>query len=159
MVQYDDYEQIAGKNKNIYKTFELNFIINCSLSVADLPGLIPDSHKNKGLGIQFLQHAERCMALLYIVDTSLPEPWDAVSVLQYELMQFNNHLKERPQLVIANKMDIPESKENVDKLKEIIDLPVIPISAKLGTNVSTLLKEIRILYDKSKNEEHSSNED
>lgn len=130
--------------------------------VADLPGLIPDSHKNKGLGIQFLQHAERCMALLYIVDASLPDPWEAVSVLQYELMQFNEHLRKRPQLVIANKVDIPESKENVDRLREKIDLPVIPISAKLGTNVSTLLREIRILYDKNKeleDDENSNKED
>lgn len=125
--------------------------------VADLPGLIPDSHKNKGLGIQFLQHAERCMALLYIVDTSLPEPWEAVSVLQNELTQFNKHLKERPQLVVANKIDIPESEENIEKLKENVDLPVIPISAKLGTNVSALLKEIRILYDKNKELEEREN--
>ncbi|XP_018561570.1 mitochondrial ribosome-associated GTPase 2 [Anoplophora glabripennis] len=136
MVQYDDYEQIA---------------------VADLPGLIPDSHKNKGLGIQFLQHAERCMALLYIVDASLPEPWEAVSVLQNELMQFNKNLKERPQLVIANKIDIPESEENVDKLKENVNLPVIPVSAKLGTNISTLLREIRILYDKNRELEDQEN--
>ncbi|KAJ8918462.1 hypothetical protein NQ315_008159 [Exocentrus adspersus] len=133
MVQYDDYEQIA---------------------VADLPGLIPESHKNKGLGIQFLRHVERCMALIFIVDASEPEPWEVVNVLQYELTQFNENLKTRPQLIVANKIDIPESKDNIHKMKEHLGLPVIPISAKLGTNVGTLLKELKVIYDRSKEAEN-----
>ncbi|XP_057670847.1 mitochondrial ribosome-associated GTPase 2 isoform X2 [Diorhabda carinulata] len=129
IVQYDDYEQIA---------------------VADLPGLIPDSHKNKGLGIQFLKHAERCTALLYIIDMSEPEPWRHLEVLQFELSQFNDDLNSRPQLIAANKIDVPIAEENVEELKKRTDIPVIPISAKLGTNVSSLLREIKIIYDKEK---------
>lgn len=119
-------------------------------TVADLPGLIPDSHKNKGLGIQFLKHAERCMALLFIIDVSLPEPWDYLQTLRYELQQFSSHLLDRPQLVIANKMDLPEASENLQIMKEKTDLPVIAISAKLGTNILELLQEIKIIYDKQK---------
>ncbi|XP_008211397.1 mitochondrial ribosome-associated GTPase 2 isoform X1 [Nasonia vitripennis] len=126
MIQYDDYEQIA---------------------VADLPGLIPDSHKNKGLGITFLKHAERCAALLFIVDLTQEEPWTHFEILQYEISQFNDKLNDRPMIIIANKVDLPEAKENLKLLKEKIDLPIIPISAKMGTNVATLLKEIRKLYD------------
>ncbi|XP_023020338.2 mitochondrial ribosome-associated GTPase 2 isoform X1 [Leptinotarsa decemlineata] len=137
MVQYDDYEQIA---------------------VADLPGLIPDSHKNKGLGIQFLRHAERCMALIYIIDISGSEPWENLQTLQFELSQFNEDLIARPQLVIANKIDLPDTEENITKLKEHTDLPVIPVSAKVGTNVLELLKEIRIIYNEYK-EAKEVNED
>ncbi|XP_966382.1 mitochondrial ribosome-associated GTPase 2 [Tribolium castaneum] len=132
MVQYDDYEQIA---------------------VADLPGLIPESHKNRGLGIQFLKHAERCTALLYIIDLSLDKPWQYLHTLQYELSQFSKHLLERPQLVIANKIDLPEAEKNLELLKQETDLKVIPVSAKLGTNITQLLQEIRVIYDQNKTDD------
>lgn len=80
-----------------------------SFAVADLPGLIPDSHKNKGLGITFLKHAERCAALLFIIDVTQNEPWTQLEILQYEISQFNEKLNDRPKIVIANKMDLPEA--------------------------------------------------
>nr|XP_050848427.1 mitochondrial ribosome-associated GTPase 2 [Vespula vulgaris]XP_050848428.1 mitochondrial ribosome-associated GTPase 2 [Vespula vulgaris] len=129
IIPYDDYEQVT---------------------VADLPGLIADSHKNKGLGITFLKHAERCAILLFVIDLSLDEPWQALEILRYEINQFNKNLNNRSFIVIANKMDLPEAKENLRLLKEKIDMPIIPISAKVGINISTLLKEIRILYDELK---------
>lgn len=131
MVQYDDYEQIA---------------------VADLPGLIPGSHQNKGLGIQFLKHAERCRALLFIIDVSSSEPWVHFETLQAELNAFSPELIARPQIIVANKMDLPEAEENLKILREKVDIPIIEISAKMGTNVSALLHEIRIMYDNSKEE-------
>lgn len=127
MVLYDDYEQIA---------------------VADLPGLIEDSHKNRGLGIMFLKHAERCAALLFILDLTADEPWEQFNVLKSEIDHFSKTLCQRPILVIANKIDVPGTEDKLKKLKEKLDLPIIPISAKVGTNISTLLKEIRVLYDK-----------
>nr|CAD7439181.1 unnamed protein product [Timema bartmani] len=126
MVQYDDYEQIA---------------------VADLPGLISGSHQNKGLGIAFLKHTERCAALMFVVDLSCSEPWRHVDLLRYELGQFSSELIRRPQVVVGNKLDLPESKENLAMLKERVDVPIIPISAKVGTNLSILLQHIRSMYD------------
>lgn len=126
MVEYDDYEQIA---------------------VADLPGLIPDSHKNKGLGIQFLKHVERCSVLLFLIDASIDDPWNYYETLIYELKQFSPELLERPRLIVANKMDLQEAKDNLDKLKRRVDAPVVPISAKMGMNVALLLQEMRRMYD------------
>ncbi|XP_055640114.1 mitochondrial ribosome-associated GTPase 2 [Toxorhynchites rutilus septentrionalis] len=126
MVQYDDYEQIA---------------------VADLPGLIPDSHKNKGLGIQFLKHAERCNVLLFVIDVSLEEPWNHYNTLVHELSMFSEELASRPRVIIANKIDLPEAEKNIQLLEHHVDVPVIPISAKIGTNIEELLKEIRVIYD------------
>lgn len=127
MVEYSDYEQIA---------------------IADLPGLIADSHKNKGLGIQFLKHAERCSALLFIIDISTNEPWKHYEMLIYELKQFSQELIKRPQIIVANKIDLPGADENLLLLrKKLINIPVIPISAKVGTNIEVLLHDIRILYD------------
>lgn len=126
MIQYDDYEQIAA---------------------ADLPGLIPDSHKNKGLGIQFLKHAERCNILLFVVDVSLEEPWFHYQTLVHELSMFSEELASRPKMIIANKIDLPEAEKNLELLQHHVDVPIIPISAKVGTNIAELLKEIRIVYD------------
>lgn len=126
MVQYDDYEQVA---------------------VADLPGLISDSHKNKGLGIQFLKHVERCAALMFVLDASSQEPWKQYEILVYELEKFNPKLANRRKIIVANKIDLPEAEENISELEKRLQLPIIPISAKLGTNLSKLLQEIRVVYD------------
>lgn len=130
VVQYDDYVQIA---------------------IADLPGLIPGSHENKGLGIQFLKHAERCTALLFIVDASSEAPWEHLDTLKFELDKFSEELATRPQIIVANKIDLPEAAENVRIIQEKFKIPIITISAKMGTNVANLLHELRKLYDKLEN--------
>lgn len=131
MVQYDDYEQIA---------------------IADLPGLIPGSHENKGLGIQFLKHVERCTALLFMIDLSLDEPWKHYETLLDELKKFSPELMTRTRLIVANKIDLPQAAENLENLKRHVDAPVITISAKMGTNIESLLHEIRRIYDKDRAE-------
>nr|CAH7756054.1 unnamed protein product [Callosobruchus chinensis] len=138
MVLYDDYEQIA---------------------VADLPGLIPDSHKNRGLGIQFLKHAERCAALVIVVDVSLPEPEEAIHVLRHEMSQFSEDLANRPQIIAANKIDLPGADENVKRLQGAAgDAVIVPISAKMGTNIVELLRRIRSLYDQCNEANEKENE-
>ena len=133
VVHYDDYEQI---------------------SVADLPGLIPGSHENKGLGIQFLKHAERCNTLLFIVDVSCDEPWNHYFTLINELSKFSDELVNRQKILIANKMDLPEAAHNLKLFREKVDVPIIPISAKMGSNVAELLVEIRRIYDENKEQEN-----
>ncbi|XP_076270711.1 mitochondrial ribosome-associated GTPase 2 [Rhynchophorus ferrugineus] len=132
IIQYEDYEQIA---------------------VADLPGLIPDSHKNKGLGIQFLKHTERCMALVYVIDASLDEFYDHLEILQYELDKFYENFKNKSQLVVANKIDIPKARQNAAEMQKILQLPVVPVSAKTGENIAALLREMKIIYDNNNTEE------
>lgn len=87
IVEYSDYEKI---------------------SVADLPGLIEDSHKGRGLGLQFLRHAERCTCLVIVLDAT-NEPLDALKLLQKELVTFSRNLAEKEQLVVINKIDLLES--------------------------------------------------
>ncbi|XP_018322307.1 mitochondrial ribosome-associated GTPase 2 isoform X2 [Agrilus planipennis] len=130
MVLYNDYEQIA---------------------VADLPGLIEDSHKNKGLGIQFLRHIERCSVLLFILDMSLDQPWNSLDILKNELSHYSNNLLQRSQLVVANKIDLLDRNDKLKQLRDKTDLEVFPLSAKTGQNVGGLLQKIRILYDKNVN--------
>lgn len=83
---------------------------------------------------------------------SQAEPWINLATLQNELLQFNDDLNQRPQIVVANKIDLPEAEENLKVFKKNVSLPVISISAKLGTNIEELLKEIKIIYDKKSKE-------
>ncbi|CAH0391157.1 unnamed protein product [Bemisia tabaci] len=130
IIEYEDFEQVA---------------------VADLPGIIEGSHQNQGLGIQFLRHARRCTGLLMIIDTALPEPWDTLKKLRYELEKFDERMCEKPQIIVANKVDMAESKENLKILMDKYpDNQVIPISAKYGTNLADLLLQLKIIYDQQR---------
>lgn len=93
-----------------------------------MPGLIEDSHKNKGLGITFLKHAERCAALIFILDITVDEPWKALEVLKYEISQFNEKLNDRPQIVVANKMDLPNAEVRAINLKISLCINYYPIN-------------------------------
>lgn len=84
----------------------------CFVLVADMPGIIENSHKNRGLGITFLKHAERCAALLFMIDITLDEPWTALKTLKYEISQFNENLIARPHIIVANKIDLPNAQVN-----------------------------------------------
>lgn len=131
------------------------------VAVADIPGIIEDAHKDKGLGIEFLRHIERCACLLYVIDMSSPDansqddksPFDQFEALRYELSQYNADLPDRPFAVVANKMDLDESEGSAletlrAQLKEKSpDVTVFEISAKYGTNISQLLQFIRTQFD------------
>lgn len=129
IIPYDDYE---------------------NLTVADLPGLIEDSHKNKGLGIQFLKHAERCSVLLFVLDVSYQNTWDHFDSLLFELENFSPQLAARPKIIAANKIDLEDGETNAKELQKRMeerDILVIPISAKMGTNLQKLLIEMRRFVD------------
>ncbi|XP_031701435.1 mitochondrial ribosome-associated GTPase 2 [Anarrhichthys ocellatus] len=126
IVNYRDHEQVA---------------------VADIPGIIRGAHLNRGLGISFLRHIERCPFLLYVLDLSTPEPWTQLQHLRYELDQYEPGLSQRPQAIIANKMDLPEAREKIETLKSLVTQRVIPVSALTGQNTEELILHLRELYD------------
>lgn len=116
--------------------------------VADIPGIIRGAHENKGLGISFLKHIERCRFLLFVLDLSTAEPWQQLESLKYELEQYEKGLSERPFCVIGSKIDIPESKANFVLLQEKVKQGrLIPVSALTGENIEELLMHLRELYD------------
>lgn len=119
-----------------------------TVAVADLPGLIEDSHRNHGLGIAFLRHVQRCMALLLLVDLSAPEPWLYVDVLRHEVRCFSETILDRPQVIVANKIDVDGAHDNLAALKRRLpDDTIIEISAKHGVNLEYLLKHMKRIYD------------
>ncbi|WP_368505494.1 GTPase ObgE [Alkalihalophilus sp. As8PL] len=118
-----------------------------SFVMADLPGLIEGAHQGVGLGHQFLRHIERTRVIVHIIDMSALEgrdPYEDYLKINEELKQYNMRLLERPQLVVANKMDMPDSEENLKVFKEKLedDVQVFPISTITRQGLRDLLLTI-----------------
>ncbi|MDA7027616.1 GTPase ObgE [Bacillus sp. CLL-7-23] len=118
-----------------------------SFVMADLPGLIEGAHEGVGLGHQFLRHIERTRVIVHVIDMSGLEgrdPYEDYQTINQELEQYNLRLTERPQIIVANKMDMPEAEENLRVFKEKLtdDHPVFPISAITKQGLRDLLFEI-----------------
>lgn len=86
--------------------------------MADLPGLIEGAHEGVGLGHEFLRHVERTRVIIHVVDMSGSEgrdPFEDWQKINDELRLYNPVLAERPQVVAANKMDMPDSEANLEQ--------------------------------------------
>src|SRR5690606_19765495 len=115
-----------------------------SFVMADLPGLIEGAHLGAGLGIQFLRHIERTRVIVHVVDMAGSEgrdPYDDYVKINEELKLYDYRLEERPQIVAANKMDLPEASANLIRFKEKVgdEVPVYPISAVTKEGVQDLI--------------------
>lgn len=102
--------------------------------MADLPGLIEGASEGVGLGHQFLRHIERTRVIVHVIDMSGLEgrdPYEDYQTINKELEEYNLRLTERPQIIVASKMDMPDSADNLAAFKEKLeeDYPVFPISA------------------------------
>lgn len=125
---------------------------NRSFVLADLPGLIEGAHEGVGLGHQFLRHIERTRVIVHVIDMSSGEgrdPYEDYLTINEELKEYNLRLTERPQVIVANKMDMPESAENLEIFKEKLqgEHKIFPISAITREGVRDLLFEIANLVE------------
>lgn len=123
------------------------------LTVADIPGLIDGAHMNIGLGHDFLKHIERTKVLAYVLDTSGMEGRDPIKdfySLQNELELYMKGLSKRRAIIVANKMDLEESKENFELIKEEFShkYRVYPISAEFDKDLGKLKKALREILKK-----------
>ncbi|KAF1292162.1 GTPase ObgE [Candidatus Enterococcus leclercqii] len=135
---------------------------NRSFVVADLPGLIEGASQGVGLGTQFLRHIERTRVILHVIDMSGMEgrdPYEDYLAINKELGEHNLRLLERPQIIVANKMDMPNSEENLAQFKEELakektdefaeDLLIFPISAVTRKGLDNLLNATADLLEKT----------
>lgn len=132
------------------------------LTIADLPGLVRDASKNRGLGHDFLRHIERCRSLVYIVDfgPSNPRPSSDVVLLNRELETYRPGLTDRVTMVVANKADLlggdhdtysdVDAREKLTRLRQDVAMifeprtvPVIPLSAKYRLNIDHVAKRLQ----------------
>lgn len=123
-----------------------------SFVMADLPGLIEGASQGHGLGHQFLRHVERTKVIVHVLDMAATEgrdPYEDFVTINKEVVAYNLKLEQRPMIVVANKMDMPEAEENLQKFREQVgdNYPIYPISGVTRTGISELLYAIADALD------------
>lgn len=121
-----------------------------SFVMADLPGLIEGASQGEGLGDRFLRHIERTRVIAHVIDMSGFEgrdPYDDYVVINKELEAFSEKLMKKPQIIIANKMDLEGAEENLKKFKEKVDCEIYPISAMTNQGLEPVLEKLADLLD------------
>jgi GTP-binding protein len=122
-----------------------------SFVIADLPGLIPGAADGKGLGHQFLRHTERTRLLLHLLDLDPQtgrDPLDDYAAINRELAAYSPELAGRPQILVANKSDLPEAAPRRDEVERHCaenDLPLVVISAATGAGLADLVHRLASL--------------
>jgi len=124
-----------------------------SFVMADIPGLVEGAHSGVGLGDQFLRHVERTRLLVHVIDivppVGAPSPGQAYRIVRGELASYGRGLAERPEIVVANKMDCEGAESNLASLTAELDRPVLGISALRGKALQSLVAAICFKLDLS----------
>jgi GTP-binding protein len=114
--------------------------------VADIPGLIEGAHEGVGLGIRFLRHIERTRVLVHLIDAAqIPEDDPAAlwRIVNNELSTYSAGIARKPQIVVLNKLDLPEARRKADLFEaDLPELRCVRISAATGEGVDHLITEM-----------------
>ena len=127
-----------------------------SFVVADLPGLIEGASKGEGLGDKFLRHIERTKVIAHVIDMSGSEgrdPYEDYLVIRNKLKEFSDKLMNKEEIIIANKMDIEGSKENLEVFKTKVDKKIFEISAANNIGLDKVIDELETLVKNTKEED------
>ncbi|WP_240661739.1 MULTISPECIES: GTPase ObgE [unclassified Staphylococcus] len=136
-----------------------------SFVMADLPGLIQGASEGIGLGHQFLRHVERTKVIVHMIDMSGSEgrdPYEDYQIINEELKAYEHRLEDRPQIVVANKMDIPDSEDNLTIFKEQLNdtsVRIIPLSTVMHDNIDELLYAIADTLEEVKDVDFNKEEE
>ena len=127
-----------------------------SFVIADLPGMIEGASEGIGLGTKFLKHASRTRILAHVIDMAGTEGRDPVKdyeIIRGEIVKYNDSLAAKREVIVANKMDMPNFAENLEKFKEKYpDKEIFPISALTHEGLEPLLIHLRDVLDEIKEE-------
>lgn len=110
------------------------------LVAADIPGLIAQAHRGVGLGVEFLRHVERTRVLAHVIDAAAADPVADYRTLRSELAAYGRGVERKESLVVANKMDLPDSSRGLERLRAHVDVPVAPVSALTGEGLPELIE-------------------
>ena len=131
-------------NLGVVKTKDNTFV------VADLPGLIEGASEGVGLGHKFLKHVERTKIIAHVIDmagTEGRDPYDDYVTINKELEVFNPKILEKPQIIIANKMDLESSKNNLETFKKKVNCEIFEVSALTNKGLDDVLTKLADLLD------------
>ena len=121
-----------------------------SFVVADLPGLIKGASLGEGLGDRFLKHIERTRVIAHVIDMGgyeMRDPYEDYMTIQEELKNFKESLLQKPQIIIANKMDIEGAKERLESFKKKVDLPIYEVSAAMNQGLDQVIEVLADMLD------------
>ena len=118
------------------------------LVLCDIPGLIEGASSGVGLGVAFLRHVQRCKILLHVVDGTSDNPVEDFVTINKELEKYDTFLAQKPQVVILNKIDIPEVREREDEIMAQLreaagHSRVLSISAATTERVKELMQRLK----------------
>ena len=136
-----------------------------SFVMADVPGIIEGAHKGVGLGTRFLRHLSRTGTLIHLVDLSCPEGRDPLTdnrTIDEELAGAEVSMKEKPRILVANKMDLPEARDNFEDLQTRLKergKEILAISTATGEGLSELVALIAAELRRLKVEAEESDDD
>lgn len=127
-----------------------------SFVMADLPGLIEGASLGEGLGAKFLKHIERTKVIAHVLDMSASEmrdPYEDYILINKELEAFNEKLIKKPQIIVANKMDLPNAKEELEKFRQKLgkDIEIYEVSAATNTGLQRVVDRLADLVDEVPN--------
>ena len=129
-------------------------INNNELTFADIPGIIEDAHKGKGLGLNFLSHIERCKILLHLIDVSDSNFVKNYKIIRNEIKKYKNKVEKKNELICLTKCDLlqkDELKDKISELKNICKKEIYFCSNITGEGIKEVLKKLENLYGKKKN--------
>jgi len=115
-----------------------------SFVLAEIPGLIDGAHLGRGLGHDFLRHAMRTKILIHLIDGSSTSPIEDMIRVNTELSSFDSALAQKPQLLVVNKIDLPQVQAQLPKIRDVFSragTPVLFVSAEKGEGISELMAE------------------
>ncbi len=114
--------------------------------MADIPGLIEGAHQGVGLGDAFLRHIERTRVIVHLIDVhplaGQPSPAEAYRIIRSELRQYSDLLADKPEVVVANKIDLADNLEAVDRLRGDLDREVFAVSGVTGAGLGELAERL-----------------
>ncbi len=122
-----------------------------SFVLADMPGIIEGAHQGKGLGLIFLRHIERTKVLIHMVSMDgQRDPYESYKSIRKELKEYGMHLIDRPEVIVASKMDEEGAEERLKKFKRQVKKEVIPVSALTNDNLDQVLYKCKDLLQTAK---------
>ena len=126
---------------------------DADMVIVDIPGLIEGAHEGVGLGHDFLRHIERCKVLIHLVDASEENPKKVFQNINTELQLFSNEIKNKPQIIVFNKIDLDEvqvlQNDIVENMKSITS-DIYFISAISGEGISEMMDQVIMTFEKFK---------
>ena len=129
-------------------------INNKEFTFADIPGVIEDAHKGKGLGLDFLSHIERCKILLHLIDVTDDKITKNYKIIRNEIKKYKNKVEKKNELICLTKCDLIDNKElkyKINVLKKICKKDIYYCSNITGEKIKEVVKKLESLYEKKNN--------